>query len=88
MFEFTGDVEPSGFGGPDGGGNGPDIHDPEYASWLHRTIEELVVLGVIEEVRHRPFIMNKLSMVKKSGYDAVTNPWRLRLVLDNRPLNT
>jgi hypothetical protein len=44
MFEFTGDVEPSGLGGPNGGGNGPGIYDPEYASWLHRTVEELVVL--------------------------------------------
>ena len=60
MFDFTGDVEPSGLGEPDGGGNGSGVHDPEYASWLHRTIEELVVLGVIEEVKHRPYIMNKL----------------------------
>ena len=72
---------------PDGGGNGQGVHDPEYAAWLHRTIEELVVLGVIEEVKHRCFIMNKLSVVKKSGYDAVTDPNRLRLVLDQRPLN-
>ena len=87
MFEFTGDVEPVDLGGPGGDGNGQGVHDPEYVSWLHRTIEELVVLGVLEETKHRPFVMNKLSVVQKSGYDAVTNPNRLRLVLDQRPLN-
>ena len=63
------------------------MHDPEYAAWLHRTIEELVYLGVIEEVTHRPFIMNKLSVVPQSGYDPVMVPNRLRLMLDQRPLN-
>jgi hypothetical protein len=86
-FDFAEEVNPEGLGGPDDGGNGAGVHDPLYAAWLHRTMEELVVLGVLEEVKHRPFIMNKMSVVEKSGYDPVTNPNQLLLVLDMRPVN-
>ena len=50
-------------------------------------IEEYIVLGVIQEVAWIPLIVAGIDVIAKSGYDPVTNPWRLRLLWDGRPLN-
>ena len=86
-FDFNGKVPPMGLRIGKGDGNNPGVHNPSYAAWLHRTIEELCVLGVIEETKHRPYVCCPLGVVEKSGYNAQTNPNRLRLILNQRTLN-
>ena len=86
-FDFNGKVPPTGLRRGTGDGNNPGVHNPSYAAWLHRTIEELCVFGVIEETKHQPYLCCPLGVVEKSEYNAQTNPSRLRLILDQRALN-
>ena len=86
-FKFIGEVTPTGLGGKKGDGNNPGVHNPNFAAWLHRTTEELCVLGVTEETLHRPYVCCPLGVVEKYGYNAQTKPNHLRLILDQRALN-
>ena len=86
-FEPSGVVPPVGIGGPGGDGNSPSCYAPEHAAWLRGVICELLLLGVIRETSTRNFVTCPLSVVAKAGWDPVTAPHRLRLILDQRSLN-
>ena len=50
-------------------------------------LAEMLLLGVISEVDHRPYLVSPLNVVEKSNWHPVTAPNRLRLILDQRELN-
>ena len=66
-------------------GNNPGCF--EYHEWLTAVIEELVALKICRQVAARPWVVSPLNVVQKSGYDPVSNPFRLRLILDMRYVN-
>ena len=66
-------------------GNNPGCF--EYHEWLTAVIEELVALKICRQVASRPWVVSPLNVVQKSGYDPVSNPFRLRLILDMRYVN-
>ena len=68
-------------------GNHPGCSDPRYAWWLYDSGAELVLFGVVSESATRPFICNALGVVPKANYNEMLKPFRLRLLLDQRPLN-
>jgi hypothetical protein len=69
------------------GGNNPGASDPAYTPWLYGMLEESLVLRILVEQERRPLIVLPINVVKKSGFDAVTSPWRQRLIYDCRVLN-
>jgi hypothetical protein len=50
-------------------------------------IEELVLLGVLEESLLVPHVVLPIDVVVKGGYDEVSAPWRLRLIWNGVELN-
>ena len=87
-FDPSGVVPPVGIGGPGGDGNSPSCYAPAHAEWLRGVVCELLLLGVIRETRTRNYVTCPLSVVPKAGWDPVTAPHRLRLILDQRSLNS
>jgi hypothetical protein len=69
------------------GGNNLGAADPAYTPWLYGRLEESLVLRILVEQERRPLIVLPINVVEKSGFDAVTSPWRLRLIYDCRVLN-
>ena len=48
--------------------NGRGCSDPRFVPWLVAAIEELVLLGVLEESRGAPHVVLPIDVVVKSGY--------------------
>ena len=58
--------------------NNPGASDPDYTPWLYGMIEESLLLTILVELDHRPFVRLPINVVTKSGYDVTSAPWRLR----------
>ena len=55
--------------------NNPGASDPDYTPWLYGMIEESLVLTILVELDHRPFVRLPINVVTKSGYDVTSAPW-------------
>ena len=55
---------------PRGTGTGNHKGTSEHAEWLHDVFAEFVVLGIVTEVDHVPFVVNPLNVIPKGNYDA------------------
>ena len=86
-FEFTDKVPPIPCGGALEDANLPGTRDAVFALWLFQVIIEFLVLGVVVERLWRSYAISPLNCIGKSDFDAVTNPNRVRLLLDQRKLN-